>query len=440
MMKPFRERDPMTIGIVGLLVIAALVYVAFNAQNLPIIGGGTTYRAQFNEAGGLQPTDDVRIAGVKVGTVTAVDLVDDHVTVSFRVKHAWIGDQSTAAIKIKTLLGQKYLAIDPRGTKKLSSRIEIPRSRTTSPYDVVDAISQLSVESSQIDTKQLATALNTLSATFANTPDEVRGVVTGLSKLSRTISSRDGALRSLLKQTRQVSGLLAGRSGQLTKLISDGNLLLTEVHRRRTVIHQLLLSTVALSKQLSGVVTDNQKQLKPAMTELSGVVKVLQKNQSNLDKSIKLLGPFVTVFADTLGNGRWFDTYLQNLIVPGPIDISSVTNGLCPTFGQVTGGLDNVVNGLGGTVAGLENGLTGSLNSICQNVSGAINPPTSTPTKTAAPTTTPTSTGSPTVPAQTSAPAPTQQPPTRTPTAPASSLPPPTLPVAPEPTASGGGQ
>ncbi|MBO0884841.1 MAG: MCE family protein, partial [Mycobacterium sp.] len=371
-MKPFRERDPMSIGIVGLLVIAALVYVAFNAQNLPIIGGGTTYRAQFNEAGGLAPTDDVRIAGVKVGTVTAVDLVDDHVTVSFRVKHAWIGDKTSAAINIKTLLGQKYLALDPRGTKKLTPRIEIPRSRTTSPYDVVDAISQLSVETTQINTKQLATALNTLSATFANTPDDVRGAVTGLSKLSRTISSRDGALRSLLKQTRKVSGLLAGRSGQLTTLIADGNLLLTEVHRRRTVIHALLQSTVGLSKQLSGLVTDNQKQLRPAMTELAGVVKVLQKNQSNLDKSIKLLGPFVTVFADTLGNGRWFDTYLQNLIVPGPIDISSVTNGLCPTLGQVTGGLDNVVGGLGGTVAGLENGLTGSLNSVCQNVSGAL--------------------------------------------------------------------
>lgn len=440
-MRPFRERDPMSIGIVGLLVIAALIYVAFNAQNLPIIGGGTTYRAQFNEAGGLQPTDDVRIAGVKVGTVTAVDLVDDHVTVSFRVKHAWIGDKSTAAIKIKTLLGQKYLALDPRGTKKLSSRMEIPRSRTTSPYDVVDAISQLSVETTQINTTQLATALNTLSATFAGTPHDVRGVVTGLSKLSRTISSRDGALRSLLKQTRKVSGLLAGRSGQLTELIADGNLLLTEVHRRRTVIHELLQSTVALSKQLSGLVDDNEKQLQPAMTELAGVVKVLQKNQSNLDRSLKLLGPFVTVFADTLGNGRWFDTYVQNLIVPGPVDISSVTNGLCPTLGQITGGLDNVVGGLGGTVAGLENGVTGSLNSICKNVSGALNQPTSTPS---APKTTasgtpkssaaPKSSATPTVPVGTSAPT------TPTPTTPASSVPPPTLPVAPEPTASGGGR
>lgn len=381
-MKPFRERDPLTVGIVGLVVIVALIYAAFNAQNLPVVGGGTTFRAQFSEAGGLQTDDEVRVAGVKVGTVTGVDLVADHVTVSFRVKGAWIGNTSTAAIKIKTLLGQKYLAIEPSGSRRLSARQEIPLSRTTSPYDVVDAISQMSVESSQIDTKQLATALNTLSATFADTPEDLRLTVSGLSKLSKTISSRDGALRELLRQTRQVSGTLAARSGQLTTLISDGNLLLTEITKRRAVIHALLQSTITLSKQLSGLVTDNQRDLKPALTQLSGVVKVLQKNQTNLDRSLKLLGPFVTVFADTLGNGRWFDTYLQNLIVPGPVDLSTVTNGLCPTLGQVTGGLDNVTNGLGGTVADLGSGLTGSLDSVCKTVSGAAPKPTPTPTPT----------------------------------------------------------
>ena len=376
-MKPFRERDPMTIGIVGLVVIMALIYAAFNAQNLPVIGGGTTYRAQFSEAGGLKTDDEVRIAGVKVGTVTAVDLVADHVTVSFRVKGAWVGNTSSAAIRIKTLLGQKYLAITPSGSTKLSPSQEIPRSRTTSPYDVVDAINQLSVQTSKIDTGQLATALNTLSTTFAGTPKDVRSVVSGLSRLSRTISSRDGSLRDLLRQTRLVSGVLADRSGQLTTLIGDGNLLLTELNARRTVIKALLRSTIALSKQLSGLVTDNQKQLKPALAQLAGVVRVLQKNQKNLDQSLKLLGPFVTVFGDTLGNGRWFDTYVQNLIIPGPVDISSITDGLCPTLDQVTGGLDDVTNGsvtngLGGTVSDLGSGLTGSLGSVCKDLSGTL--------------------------------------------------------------------
>ena len=67
--KPFRDRNPVTIGAISLSVIAVLVFLAFNAQSLPIIGGGTVYKAHFSEAAGLKPDDPVRVAGVKVGKV-----------------------------------------------------------------------------------------------------------------------------------------------------------------------------------------------------------------------------------------------------------------------------------------------------------------------------------------------------------------------------------
>ena len=60
--------------------------VAFRAQDLPVIGGGDTYYASFSEAGGLKANDEVRIAGVRVGKVEAVELAGDHVRVTFRVK------------------------------------------------------------------------------------------------------------------------------------------------------------------------------------------------------------------------------------------------------------------------------------------------------------------------------------------------------------------
>ena len=40
---------------------------------------------------------------------------------------------------------------------------------------------------------------------------------------------------------------------------------------------------------------------------------MLNKNQENLDNSLRLMAPFYRVFASTLGNGPWFDTYIQNL-------------------------------------------------------------------------------------------------------------------------------
>ena len=154
--KPFRDRNPVIIGAVSLTVIAALVFLAFNAQSLPLIGGGTVYRAQFSEAAGLQPDDPVRVAGVKVGKVEGLKLEHGAVTVDFRVSDAFVGDQSEAAIKIETVLGAKYLALVPRGSTELDPDTPIPVSRTASPYDVVEAFADLSTTVEQLDTTQLA--------------------------------------------------------------------------------------------------------------------------------------------------------------------------------------------------------------------------------------------------------------------------------------------
>ena len=97
MARPFRDRNPVVIGAISLAVIAGLVLLAFNAQNLPLIGGGTVYRAQFSEAAGLEPDDPVRIAGVKVGQVESLALEDGAVTVEFRVKDAFVGNRMSAS-------------------------------------------------------------------------------------------------------------------------------------------------------------------------------------------------------------------------------------------------------------------------------------------------------------------------------------------------------
>ena len=316
--RSFRERNPVVIGAIGLTIIAALLWVAFNAQNLPVIGSGTGYSAAFTEAAGLRPGDEVRIAGVKVGKVTAVGLEGDHVRVDFRVADAWIGGRSRAAIKIKTLLGRKFLSLDPRGDSPLRPGAQIPVSRTTAPYDVQQALGTLSHTVDAIDTDQLACAFDTLASTFAGTPADLRASVTGLSRLSTTIASRDNQLRTLLARTRSVSGVLAARNGDISALLADGNLLLREVQQRRQVISDLLRDTSLLALQVQGLVADNQHQLDPTLRQLHTVVAVLGKNQQNLDRSISLLAPFVRVFANTLGNGRWFDTYVQNLITPLP--------------------------------------------------------------------------------------------------------------------------
>ncbi len=316
MSTPFRERNPVVIGAVGLGLIVAMLLFAFNIDKIPL-WAGDAHSAALTEAGGLKSGDDVRVAGVKVGKVTTVDLDGDHVRVDFRVERGTdLGSETSAEVRIKTILGQKMLMLDPAGKGELDD--EIPVSRTTPAYDVVEAFSDLATTTDRIDTDQLAGALDTIATTFRDSPEETRAAVEGLGRLSRTIASRDEQLRSLLEHADGVTGVLAERNAELVSLLSDGDLLLQELRARREAIHTLLVNTATMSQQLTALVRENRQAIGPALENLRNVLSVLRANQANLDRSIELMAPFVRVFANTLGNGRWFDTYVQNLVpVPG---------------------------------------------------------------------------------------------------------------------------
>ncbi|WP_307183545.1 MCE family protein [Streptomyces canus] len=314
-MTPFRERNPVVIGAVGLTVLGLLAVAAFNADSLPLIGDGETYSAAFSEAGGLKPGDEVRIAGVKVGKVEDVDLDGDHVKITFKIKgDPEFGTETGASIRIKTILGAKYLALHPKGPGQLTAGSEIPLKRTVPAYDVVQAFSDLTTTTEAVDTDRLAKALDTISTTFQDSPAEVRASIEGLSKISRTVASRDKALGELLDHANGVTGVLADRSKDFSALVKDGDKLFQEISRRREAIHKLLKSSATLGIELSGLVDDNEKEIGPALKGLDRVVRMLERNESSLDRSVALLAPYVRVFTNALGNGRWFDSYVQNLV------------------------------------------------------------------------------------------------------------------------------
>jgi phospholipid/cholesterol/gamma-HCH transport system substrate-binding protein len=206
-----------------------------------------------------------------------------------------------------------YLALQPAGPGQLAEGSEIPTSRTSSPYDVVQAFSGLASRSEAIDTDRLAKSLNTLASLTQNTPEEFKAALGGLSDLSANIAAKDAQLNSLLRNVHKVSGVLGDRRGDIVKLMEDGDKLFRALAERRQSVHNLLVATSQLSVQLTGLVRDTRADLKPALTHLDNVVNVLRKNQQNLDNSLRLMAPFYRVFANTLGNGPWFDTYIQNM-------------------------------------------------------------------------------------------------------------------------------
>lgn len=319
-MKPFRERNPVVIGAISIAALALLLLGSFRAQDLPLIGGGTTYYAMFDEAAGLKAGNEVRIAGVRVGKVEEVALDDGQVKVAFRIEQdADFGPDSGAAIKVKTLLGAMYLELEPAGQGQLRAGATIPADRTTSPYDVVDAFEGLAARvqtpgtESGIDTDQLAESLNVLADLTRNTPQSFRDALSGLSRLSTNIAARDEQLNSLLVNLRRVSTVLDDRDQDIVALMEDADVLFEALLQRRAQINRLLVSTSELSTELTTLVRQSRADLKPALTQLNETLAILNKNEDNLDNSLRLLAPFYRVFTNTLGTGPWFDTYIENL-------------------------------------------------------------------------------------------------------------------------------
>ena len=312
-MKPFRERNPVVVGAISLVVLAVTLVAALRADDLPIIGGGDTYHAMFTEAGGLKVNDEVRIAGVRVGKVDEVELAGDEVRVSFKVDDAAaFGGETRAAIKVKTILGSMFLALEPAGGGRLDEGSTIPAARTSSPFDVVEAFEGLASTSAQIDTDQLAESLTTLADLTRNTPEEFRGALDGLSRLSSNVAAKDEQLNTLLVNLERVSTVLDERDQDIVKLMEDSDVLFRALVARREAVHDLLVSSTTLSQELTRLIDQSREDLKPALAHLENVVAVLNKNEDNLDSSLRLMAPFYRVFANTLGTGPWFDTWIAN--------------------------------------------------------------------------------------------------------------------------------
>ncbi|MEE3851249.1 MCE family protein [Gordonia sp. LSe1-13] len=308
------RRSPVSIGAIGILIILMTAVSAFFLNSLPLIGAAARYTAQFTEAAGLKPGAEVRVAGVKVGTVDGVSLDGDHVDVDFRVTNTWIGNQTQASIQIKTILGQKYLGLNPQGTEPADPDVVL--TDTVSPYDVVEAFSDAADQVEELDTTQLADSMESLRDAFSGTAGDIGPSLDGLSRLSETIASRDAEVQRLLEATKSTSQILADRNEEFVRLIAGAGQLLDELNNRQQAISNLLSTTTALSDSLSGIVRDNQEQIGPALESLQQVNELLTEQNQNLRETITYMAPFYRLYANVLGNGRWFESVVTNLLPP----------------------------------------------------------------------------------------------------------------------------
>jgi phospholipid/cholesterol/gamma-HCH transport system substrate-binding protein len=332
--KRFSERSPVVIGVIGTAIVVLSLLLALGAIGLPFGGSGRGYSALFTESGGLESGDEVVVAGLPVGSVDGVHLDNGHVRVDFSLSDdaVHLGKRTRASITTLTLLGKRGLQLDSAGAGSLADGTTIPLRRTTAPYDLTDALSGLTHTTGAIDTAEFAKALRTISSAFQDTPASVRQAVRGVGRISRTIASRESQIHSLLAASNNVSGILAARNTQITRLLDDGTTLLTVLNERRDAIASLLRSVGPLARELEGLVADNKHTLRPALTELTSVVRLLNRNKRNIQIVLDRAGPFAGSLGESVSSGPFFQAYVQNL--SRPVDLVGLdTSPLCVLLG-----------------------------------------------------------------------------------------------------------
>jgi phospholipid/cholesterol/gamma-HCH transport system substrate-binding protein len=302
-------------GIAGLFGVLVLVLGALNSG--VIIQHFTTqaYYADFSDASGLAAGDSVTIAGIDMGTVTSLSLEGTHILVAFDVKHGGhLGSRTSASISTATALGTRELSLTPAGTGTLAPGTTIPLGRTTVPYNLTEVLSTLTTQAGQVNAGQLADAFTTIAATLQNAPPSLRSALSGVSALSQTIASRDSALSGLVSNAASVSDVLAARSQQVGTLMTAGNQLLATLEERRDQIRELLVTITLVAEQVKGLATDNSRQLGPALTQLQGVLNLLNSNSTQLTEVINGLERYSGSLGDAVGSGPFYYAYIANIV------------------------------------------------------------------------------------------------------------------------------
>jgi phospholipid/cholesterol/gamma-HCH transport system substrate-binding protein len=315
-MLKYRGSGLIRAGVIGVLLILCIVAVGLQPEQLIQRATSVRYQARFTEAGGLSTGNDVTLSGIKVGAVSDITLDNGEALVTFALAGQYpLGSQTTAHIRTGSLLGERVLALEPSGGARMHPLDVIPSTRTSSPYSLTDMVSELTANTAGTDTASLNQSLDTLSETIDQIAPQLGPTFDGLSRLSKSLNSRNEGLADLLHSAADVTGILSERSQQVNALILDANDLVGVLNTRRQAIVNLLANTSAVSRQLSGLVADNEAQLKPSLDQINSLNVVLEKNRDNIAEALPGLAKYELTQGETVSNGFYYSAYIPNIML-----------------------------------------------------------------------------------------------------------------------------
>jgi phospholipid/cholesterol/gamma-HCH transport system substrate-binding protein len=311
--------DKQTRGDLVKLIIFIIVTTLSTGVLVMLIGNITfqstrDYKAVFSDATGLVKGDDIRIAGVKVGSVKDIKIVDrTQALVSFNVaKSSIVTQSSTATIRYRNLVGQRYISLTQGvgSLEPMSANQTIPASRTAPALDLTvlfNGFKPLFAALSPTDINKLSAELISV---FQGEGGNFNALLTSTASVTNTLADRDQVIGSLIDNLNDVLGTLAGRDKQLSGLIVEFKTFIQGLVKDKDAILGSLDSISSLANQTSDLVVGIRPSLVKDVHGLRQVATNLNAGRSELDRAMQILPIKLQKIGRTAINGSFFNFYL----------------------------------------------------------------------------------------------------------------------------------
>lgn len=306
---PSRVRN----GAAGLVILILIVLVGQGFTNVPMLFAQPEYFGQFNDSAGLNVGDKVRIAGLDVGTVKSMEIEGNHVLMGFTLGANQVGTESRMAIRTETILGKRILDVEPRGNKILQANGVLPVGQSTTPYQLYDAVFDVTKAAQGWDIDTVKRSLKVLSETIDQTYPHLSAALDGVAKFSDTIGKRDEQFKKLLSSANQVASVLGNRSEQINQLLVNAKTLLGTINQRGQAIDYLLQNVSLVSAQVQGLINDNPN-LNGVLEKLRTISDILVKHKFDLADVLTQAAGFMGALAEAIGSAPYFKVLVVNLV------------------------------------------------------------------------------------------------------------------------------
>lgn len=333
-MKGFTERSPL---IIGAIVIAAIVLGTAGSlfMTAGVFADRYSVTARFADSAGLKPGDAVRVAGVRVGQVSSVEAAGREVAAKLVIdKGIELSGDTTAAVVVETLLGQKYVKLDTGEdwSSPLEDGAVIKNGKT--PTEVLDLQNIGTPLLEETDAEAMNATLEHLAAITDGKREQVAEIIEGLNGLTAEVNQRKVETSRLLESAGTLTSTLAERDAELASAVDNLNVVVTGLAERRAELVRLLQETRLAAAATASLVGDNRTRLDAVLNELEADLAIVGRHQIDLAHTVAYLSVAIEGFSSigySAGDfpNTWGNIFTQFLSDPqvdqvmgscGPVD------------------------------------------------------------------------------------------------------------------------